>query len=228
MAKLTFGRIARTALAVSALLGAAAAQSVEVKFLSTDDGMTSKLILGETTAKTYWVGDLNIQVRDDKNDPTPETFEAFCIDPYQSADTGYTAYTETTLSSTFSAQTIGKIGALFSFNNSYLPSATEKLKAAAFQLALWEVANDNGNLGTGRVQKVYATNTDLVTRAQGLLNGYSNYNGPSLYSFTFYQSASKQDFIVATSVPEPETYAMMLAGLGLMGAIARRRKAKAA
>ena len=31
-----------------------------------------------------------------------------------------------------------------------------------------------------------------------------------------------------SAVPEPETYAMMLAGLGLMGAIARRRKSKAA
>ena len=29
-----------------------------------------------------------------------------------------------------------------------------------------------------------------------------------------------------TAVPEPETYALMLAGLGLMGVIARRRKAK--
>ena len=29
-----------------------------------------------------------------------------------------------------------------------------------------------------------------------------------------------------TAVPEPETYAMLLAGLGLMGAIARRRKQK--
>jgi hypothetical protein len=37
------------------------------------------------------------------------------------------------------------------------------------------------------------------------------------------------DNVVFTSaVPEPESYAMMLAGLGLMGAIARRRKAKQA
>lgn len=30
-----------------------------------------------------------------------------------------------------------------------------------------------------------------------------------------------------TPVPEPETYAMLLAGLGLVGAVARRRKARA-
>lgn len=32
--------------------------------------------------------------------------------------------------------------------------------------------------------------------------------------------------VVISAIPEPETYAMMLTGLGLMGAIARRRKAK--
>ncbi len=40
-------------------------------------------------------------------------------------------------------------------------------------------------------------------------------------------SFSNQDGLVS-AVPEPETYAMMLAGLGLMATIARRRKNKAA
>lgn len=34
--------------------------------------------------------------------------------------------------------------------------------------------------------------------------------------------------MTVTAVPEPETYAMLLAGLGLMGAVARRRKAQQA
>lgn len=45
----------------------------------------------------------------------------------------------------------------------------------------------------------------------------------------FYQGAeqSAADFrFRVNAVPEPETYAMLLAGLGLMGAVARRRKAK--
>ena len=52
--------------------------------------------------------------------------------------------------------------------------------------------------------------------------------------FVFNDNGSKDgdydDMVVSvTAVPEPETYAMMLAGLGLIGAIARRRnKAKAA
>lgn len=40
------------------------------------------------------------------------------------------------------------------------------------------------------------------------------------------QSASADYTSVVSSVPEPETYAMMLAGLGLMAGIARRRKHK--
>lgn len=53
--------------------------------------------------------------------------------------------------------------------------------------------------------------TDLIFSAAGVSNSY----GASL------------DYVSVTAVPEAETYAMMLAGLGLMGTIVRRRKIKA-
>ena len=59
-----------------------------------------------------------------------------------------------------------------------------------------------------------------------------NLNGPT--TLTFFATGrsdslggSLDNVSVTTAVPEPESYAMMLAGLGLMGAIARRRKSKA-
>ena len=33
-----------------------------------------------------------------------------------------------------------------------------------------------------------------------------------------------ETFVVRAAVPEPETYALMLAGLGLVGFVARRRQ----
>ena len=42
---------------------------------------------------------------------------------------------------------------------------------------------------------------------------------------TSFKSFSSTDGLAVAAVPEPETYAMLVAGLGLMGAVARRRKA---
>jgi hypothetical protein len=49
------------------------------------------------------------------------------------------------------------------------------------------------------------------------------------YSFTVYGdqplvSTGYYDMTVSVPIPEPETYAMLLAGLGLLGVVARRRK----
>jgi hypothetical protein len=70
--------------------------------------------------------------------------------------------------------------------------------------------NSGGNAWTVFSTKVLATDssTTLSFAAVGTSDGY----GTSLDNIS-----------VTTAVPEPETYALMMAGLGVIGAIARRR-----
>lgn len=54
------------------------------------------------------------------------------------------------------------------------------------------------------------------------------YNGSLTSDNSFDQTGALRTGFNVSAVPEPETYAMMLAGLGLLGFAARRRKQKAA
>ena len=78
-----------------------------------------------------------------------------------------------------------------------------------------------------------------VYSAEGTLLGEQVGRDSIPFTLSFNSSSTPFAYILATyadtgnmgllgyevaSVPEPETYAMMLAGLGLVGAVARRRK----
>lgn len=56
---------------------------------------------------------------------------------------------------------------------------------------------------------------------------YRLYFGSTVLPPTFSNSLTVDNVTVAAVVPEPETYAMMLAGLGALGFMSRRRKGAA-
>jgi len=62
----------------------------------------------------------------------------------------------------------------------------------------------------------------LVTAAGN--SGWTDVGRVKVLNVTYLNGNPSQDQLFITPVPEPEIYAMMAAGLGLMGFVARRRK----
>jgi hypothetical protein len=102
-------------------------------------------------------------------------------------------------------------------------------------------ANGNAQAGyglsnTGSFQNlqsdIYWTSNDYVNPSSAWNFNFSNgYQGPYGYKDAqrYAMAVHSGDVgAVVSAVPEPETYAMLLAGLGLIGVVARRRKAGSA
>jgi hypothetical protein len=99
--------------------------------------------------------------------------------------------------------------------------------SAAVQSAIWEVLNEDGPSYSFITGNFLASSSTAAT--QTALNSM-NLVLASLGSQAITQhvdqlhNGTQQDFLVMAPVPEPETYAMLLAGLGIVGAVARRRR----
>ena len=157
---------------------------------------------------------------------TGESFVAYCIQP--SEGNGRALRNQTYAVESFTGEQAQHLQALFSTSYAGLSTHDDK---AAFQLAVCELMLETGNTfsvtgGSFKVLGGDAASLAASTQANSFLAQALAYQGPALYSLTKLTHGSLQDLVVATplaAVPEPESYAMLLAGLGIVGLVARRR-----
>jgi hypothetical protein len=160
------------------------------------------------------------------------SFTTFCVDLLQTTTFG-TPYTDYSLVAGATAWGAQKsldldraMSAFMSFDIGALPNAAAA--SAAVQSAIWEIIYETpGNSYDFSAGAFKATSLDAAT--QQFLDAIpfdALASVPVTYHVDQLHSDTNQDFLVLTPVPEPSTYALMLAGLAGVGFVARRRSQK--
>ena len=165
--------------------------------------------------------------------PIGTSFMAWCIDTRDNMQSSnYTLTTDSAYApSSHVPLTPARIEALERLASNDLALVTNAATSSAFQLAAWEIMSENSStydLSAGNFTAAGSALSAIGT-AQGWLSNLGT-AAPTLELSVWRANVqgSTQDLAVFAPVPEPETYAMLLAGLGLMGFVAKRRTLQAA
>jgi len=190
------------------------------------------IINGGATVGTYpageFVGFLN-----------GNAFSTFCTDIYQTFSWNSPAnpysYDLKTVAETqgmwgtspYSAGSYSQVSKLYT--TAYTSIGASSVKSAAFQFALWELLYEDptsGSYDTGNGKFKLAGGDADTAAAKSQANAWlaSLASASEGYSIQALYNGQKQDFVVATPVPEPQTYALALVSLGIVAGYARRKR----
>lgn len=230
----------------------ASADTIDIKGFS---GASANVNISLTNGTNYHTGATGVSFSESGgagsfttlNKTTNTTFQSWCVDIFHDFSFGNPGATTDTLvsaSSLFGQTKANNLGSLYTIYANNLAANNSSNMNPAFQLAVWAIVNTPDNvtpLLNGSVFKASA-GTAVDQKAALMLSQLSTTK--SLYTANVWSvlnnsvptagkgySWGAQDVVVfsqVTAVPEPESYAMMLMGLGLMGVIARRRMSKKA
>ena len=166
----------------------------------------------------------NAQQRD-LNSVGGASFTAYCVELAQSVSFGVDyEYNQLTTLAYFGAQKAADLSRLFTGAAGFVTNAST---SGAMQAAVWEVIYEVGiaydlNGGAFRASAANENDTNSFFGINAVLRGLAGYS-PTV-QLSVLQSDIAQDFIT-TSIPEPGTWALLAAGLGVVGMVSRRRKA---
>lgn len=158
---------------------------------------------------------------------TGDSFTAYCAELTQQFSFGVTYdYALFAGSAYFSAQKEADLSRLFTGAAGFVVDATT---SAAMQAAIWEVIYETGSaydLNGGVFGATPGDASDTASFAafatiNGVLGALASYS--TSFTIGVLSNGTTQDFVIAT-IPEPGTWALLVAGLGVTGLMARRRK----
>lgn len=167
------------------------------------------------------------------------SFSTFCTDIYQSfswnnSSNPYSYELKTVAetqamwgASPYAAGSYSQVSKLYT--TAYTSIGNSSINSAAFQFALWELLYEDPKTGaydTGSGSfKLGGAGDTATARSQANLWLASLASASEGYSVQSLYSGQKQDFLVATPVPEPQTYALALVSLGIVAGYVKRKRA---
>ena len=166
----------------------------------------------------------NAQQRD-LNSVGGASFTAYCAELTQSVSFGVDyEYNQLTTLAYFGAQKAADLSRLFTGAAGFVTNAST---SGAMQAAVWEVIYEVGiaydlNGGAFKASAANEADTNSFLGINAVLRSLASYS-PTV-QLSVLQNDGAQDFITA-SIPEPGTWALLAAGLGVVGMMSRRRKA---
>ena len=176
------------------------------------------------------------------NATTNTSFESWCVDIFHNFYFGNTQYSynaPTSAANVFNATIANELGSLYTLYSQTPGADSSNVANPAFQLDVWAIVNTPADSLLSLSGSVFSASVDTATNtlAQGWLNELGSVNSQYTASIWTVQgntnpgtgtSWGAQDLVtfshVTSPVPEPTSYAMLLAGLGLIGFMVRSKK----